>query len=181
MPDTQSPIMSRKFKDESATHTITLLPYTHASEAAYNQAVTTQLHVLCMDADNIQYGQGMSKIEFCDVLAPGKKILHVKKYGGSSVLSHLFSQGYVPAELLLQDPNFRKAVRAKLPNGPFKNMVPTARPTASEYKIVFVIIGKTDTSGKITLPFFSQVTLRRHFLQLSSYNYKVFLNFVPTT
>lgn len=159
---------------------ITPLSYAHASEAAYNQALTTQLHGLCMDADNIQYGQGMSKIEFCDVLAPGKKILHVKKYGGSSVLSHLFSQGYVSAELLLQDPNFRKAVRAKLPSGPFKNMVPTARLTASEYKIVYVIIGKTDASGKITLPFFSQVTLRRHFLQLSSYNYKVFLNFVST-
>lgn len=161
-----------------ASHSINLPDYTESAEAEYNQKLTNQLHGLCMDANNIQYGNGMSKIEFCDVFAPGKKIFHVKKYGGSSVLSHLFSQGYVSAELLLQDGNFRTAVRAKLPNGPFRTMIPTTRPNASDYRIVFVIIGKINVSGKITLPFFSQVTLRRHYKQLTSYNYKVYVNYV---
>lgn len=155
--------------------------YNHANEGAYNIDLAAHLAGHCMDADNIMYGGGMSKIEFCDVLAPGKKVLHVKRFGGSSVLSHLFSQGNVSAELLALDQNFRSAVRAKLPHG-FKSVMPTASPIkTSEFKIIFAIIGKLNGAGKIELPFFSQVTLRRCYLQLTAYKYKVSLKFIDAS
>lgn len=152
--------------------------YNHADEAEYNIDLAAQLSGHCMDADNIMYGGARSKIEFCDVLAPGKKVIHVKRYGGSSVLSHLFSQGNVSAELLAIDQNFRIALRTKLPHG-FKSIVPTTTPLkTSDFKIIFAIIGKLDATGKIRLPFFSQVTLRRCYLQLTAYKYKVSLKYI---
>ncbi|MDO4210735.1 MAG: TIGR04141 family sporadically distributed protein [Bacteroidales bacterium] len=59
-----------------------------------------------MDANNIPYGGGASKIELCDVLFEDGTFVHVKKYSGSAVLSHLFNQGLVSARLVKSDEQF---------------------------------------------------------------------------
>ncbi len=56
-----------------------------------------------MDKKNIPYGGGYSRIEFCDLFSKSKQMIHVKRYGGSSVLSHLFNQGLVSGECTPQD------------------------------------------------------------------------------
>ena len=95
-----------------------------------------------MDRKMINHGGAHSKIEFCDLITKDKKLIHVKHYGGSSVLSHLFSQGLVSGELFLGDSKFREKVNAKLPDG-FKITDTKVRPISSHYEIIFGIISSS--------------------------------------
>jgi uncharacterized protein (TIGR04141 family) len=92
--------------------TIALPDYAEKNEAEYNIKVheSDKAYFALMDKKNISYGGGSSKIEFCDLCTKDRKLIHVKRYGGSSVLSHLFSQGLVSAQLTLSDPKFRDKV-----------------------------------------------------------------------
>ena len=82
--------------------------YSHESEAKYNAIVAkADEEVALMDNEKIWYGGGASQIEFCDLFIQKRILLHVKRYGASSVLSHLFSQGVVSATLFVQDQQFR--------------------------------------------------------------------------
>jgi len=111
------------------------------------------------------------KIEFADLVKSDKHLVHVKKYGGSAVLSHLFSQGMVSADLLLNNENFREEVNTKL-IASHKNVVSKAKPDPSEYTIVYAI-GTSESDLK--LPFFSIVNYKNIKRQLNSYRYNVLL------
>jgi len=50
-----------------------------------------------MDRKEVMIGGGRSRVEFCDLYSNNKEIIHVKKYGGANLLSHLFSQALVSA------------------------------------------------------------------------------------
>jgi|SRR5579863_2319765 len=103
---------------------------------------------------------------------PDGKLVHVKRYGGSSVLSHLFAQGVVSGELFLGDAAFREKVNAELPTG-FKLTDPQARPMPGNYEIIYAII--SESKKDLDLPFFSKVTLRnaRRRLQTLGYNVSI--------
>lgn len=150
---------------------IDLPDYHHGNENLYNEAVAEHLagsH--CMDADLIVHGGGQSRIEFCDVLTPGKELLHVKRYSGSQQMSHLFSQGVVSAELFVSDPEFRQKLNAKLPDA-HKLADPMARPNPEDYEVVFTIISKSPNA--LNLPFFSKVSLRNARRRLRGYGFRV--------
>ncbi|HPH38014.1 MAG TPA: TIGR04141 family sporadically distributed protein [Sediminibacterium sp.] len=149
--------------------------YNHAKEGDYNTEAALELKALCLDAKNLSYGGGHSKIEFCDILTKDKRLIHVKKYGGSAVLSHLFAQGFVSAELLLTDDVFRKKVIEELLPASFKKVIPLKKPNASDYSIVFAIITK-QKGAKLTIPFFSKVVLKQNKKILEAYGYKMFLS-----
>ncbi len=119
------------------------------------------------DRKNITY-QGITPIEFCDIYTAAKQLIHVKRYGGSSSLSHLFQQGTVSAELFAGESRFRQGVNKILPA--------TERVSADEidprvYEVAFLVINKSDKQLK--LPFFSKVTLRGAIRRLRAYGYKV--------
>src|SRR2546425_6910223 len=38
------------------------------------------------------FRSGYSRVEFCDLYTDSQDIIHIKRYGGSSVLSHLFAR-----------------------------------------------------------------------------------------
>lgn len=141
-------------------------------EDKYNERVAAEVAgMCCMDKKVILHGTAQGKIEFCDLLTNDKKIIHVKRYGTSSVLSHLFSQGLVSGDLFLSDSDFRNKVRDKLPAS-HKSLVPTTGPNPEEYTIVFAIISKSE--NLVDIPFFSKVNLRNVIKRLSlSYRYKV--------
>jgi len=68
-----------------------------------------------MDRQTVELKKrGLTKVEFCDLFGLNKEIVHIKRYTGSSELSHLFQQGVVSAELFLHEPEFRKLVNDKL-------------------------------------------------------------------
>lgn len=146
--------------------------YNDKNEMLYNRRVAKsnrRLYAL-MDRKNISYGGGRSTIEFCDLYTTTKVIAHVKRYGGSSVLSHLFAQGLVSGTLFLDDIKFRKNLNNRLPTShQFGN--PAKRPISANYEVAFCIV--SDNQGELTLPFFSKVSLMSVYRQLRNYGYKV--------
>ncbi len=152
--------------------TVSLIPYTPGdSENEYNEKATAAISgSACMDQKNIVHGGGRSSIEFCDILTSDKKLIHVKKYGGSSVLSHLFNQGVVSAELFVGDEEFRRKLNSKLPT-PHKLSNTRIRPTAPDYEVIYGIIS-SDPSA-LEIPFFSKVSFRNAKRRLTALGYSV--------
>jgi uncharacterized protein (TIGR04141 family) len=160
--------VSREFVQEVDQDIASLLQATSGSsmpewgdehEGAYNERIASSSsgHLALMDQVMIQHDGMASPIEFCDLFSDDRRLIHVKRYGQSSVLSHLFMQGLVSAESLLSDARFRKAVNEKLP-ATHQLADPNERPLPSQYEIVFAV-GSTEV-GAVKLPFFSRVTLR---------------------
>lgn len=141
-------------------------------ENEYNERVASKLSgTCCMDRKNITFGDTHGQIEFCDLLTDDKKIIHVKRYGASRVLSHLFSQGLVSGDLFLSDPDFRNKVRAILPAS-HKTIVPISNPDPTDYTIVYAVISRSNRL--IDIPFFSKVNLRNVMKRLKgSFRYNV--------
>lgn len=142
-------------------------------ENVYNGKIATDDNAYqCLDGGVSQANLiGKGKIEFADLVKSDKHLVHVKKYGGSAVLSHLFSQGMVSADLLLTDKGFRKEVNAKL-NTSHKNVVSEAEPNPSEYTVVYAI---GTSKNDLKLPFFSIINYRNIKKQLNLYQYNVLL------
>jgi len=151
--------------------TVTLIDYSHADEGAYNKAAAAAIpSSCCMDRELVSHGGGQSKIEFCDIYdATPKRLIHVKHYGGSSHLSHLFSQGAVSGELFVADSAFREKLNDKLPAG-HKLAHPESRPNAGDYEIVFGVI--SNSLKPLDIPFFSKVSLKNAKRRLAGYGYQ---------
>ncbi|MDX2142334.1 MAG: TIGR04141 family sporadically distributed protein [Rhodospirillaceae bacterium] len=150
------------------------------NEAQYNERVAKSdaARFALMDADCIQIGGQNSKIEFCDLFTANKELIHVKRYGGSAVLSHLFSQGVVSGQLFASDPAFRTMVNAKLPNS-HKLANPIERPSVEQYKVVYAIVKGPTASQGLSLPFFARLSAKNATKTLSGYDYKVVLSQIP--
>lgn len=125
-------------------------------EGEYNKVLAESggRSMALMDARNISYGGGRSRIELCDVLTDDYRFIHVKHYSGSSVLSHLFNQGLVSAELMTE-PDFRKKANQKLRESCPGFDVDLNGSNPSE--VVYGIITNDETS-RPNIPFFSKVT-----------------------
>lgn len=123
-----------------------------------------------MDQKLIYLDSAREKIEFCDLYTKSREIIHVKRYGNSSVLSHLVAQGLVSGELFYLHDDFRKKVNDKLPEshklGDF-----ASKPDPAKYDIVYAVI--SNEVGSLSLPFFTKVNLRSAAQRLAGYGYKV--------
>jgi uncharacterized protein (TIGR04141 family) len=126
-----------------------------------------------MDQKKVYHGGGHSAIEFCDIYTKDKKIIHIKRYGYSSVLSHLFNQGLVSGRLFSVDSEFRAKLNKVLPKN-YKLDDPNENIPTSDYEIVYAIVS-TSNEKKLTLPFFSRVSLMHAVQNLRGYRYKVSL------
>jgi len=150
--------------------------YSHENEGAYNSSVANSSNKVClMDKKNIPYGGGYSKIEFCDLYSLDKELIHIKYYGGSSVLSHLFNQGLVSGELFKAEKGFRDKVNAEL--GESFKLTNTDNINAPDYKIIFAII--SHVKKELDIPFFSKVSLKNAKKRLETIGYQVFLVKIP--
>ncbi|EHK89714.1 TIGR04141 family sporadically distributed protein [Aggregatibacter actinomycetemcomitans] len=159
---------------------ISLPDYMEKSEEQYNKKVADSdgNRFVLMDKKNISYGGGSSRIELCDIYSNDKKLIHVKRYGGSSVLSHLFSQGLVSAQLILSDGNFRSLVNKKLPKThklPAKN----EKPKANDFEVVYVIASHDKKTTACDLPLFSKINLRSCYNRLQLMGVSASLSIVP--
>jgi uncharacterized protein (TIGR04141 family) len=144
----------------------------YKKEADYNKKLAERIGGRCLDAQNISYGGGYSKIEVCDVYTKDGDLIHIKHYSGSSTLSHLFNQGFVSGELLNNDGKFREKVKTDLLDGQDVGDV-------SNRKIIYGII--TTKSNKFDIPFFSKITLKNARRQLQGMGYTVQLAKIKNT
>jgi uncharacterized protein (TIGR04141 family) len=162
----------KNFVDHIPLFTRTLPAFEDKSEAAYNSRVAAmdpQTFAL-MDRKEIKFGGGPSKFEFCDLFTLERDLIHVKQYGGSSLLSHLFAQGLNSADLFLGEEGFRQIVHGKLPPS-HRFFDPSERPKPETYQVVFAIISQSQ--GPLWLPFFSRLSLRHACKRLQTLGYRV--------
>lgn len=164
-----------RFVDDMPRSTLELPACEDIAEGDYNAKVFASApnFYALLDGKNISYGGGPSKIEVCDLLTADRHLIHVKKYGGSSVLSHLFAQAAVSGELLFMDADFRAKANKLLPRS---KRFPT-QPRPGDYEVVLAII--TWSKKKLTLPFFSRVSLRAATRRLRGFGYEVSLLPIP--
>lgn len=160
---------------EKIPQTTRLLPdYDHDSEEAYNEAVAgnSKGSIALMDQKLVRTETASGSIEFCDLFDNEKRLIHVKRYGASSVLSHLFAQGLVSARLVLADQAFREATNKFLPvSHRFADC--SVAPDPREYEVAYAIVG---VRGKpLKLPFFSMVNLKNASDLLTQIGFKVTL------
>lgn len=137
------------------------IDYNHKDEAEYNVALATSIGADCYDANLIAIA-GYDKIELCDVLTRNGDFVHIKKYAGSSVLSHLFNQGLVSGELLKSSPSFRSKAEEKTGR---------ALKDLNGKKVIFGII--TKKYDKFDIPFFSKVSFNNVRQKLIGLGYEV--------
>ena len=147
--------------------------YCHDGEGSYNESVARNDPdtFALLDKQNIPYGGGPNRIEFCDLYTRHGDIIHVKRYGGSNVLSHLFSQGTVSGEVFWMQADFRELVNQRLPES-HKIDDHRRRPGRDEYQVVFAVVSKQEGDG-LSLPFFSRLNLRAAARRLQAFGYRV--------
>ena len=149
--------------------------YEGGGEGNYNRSVAEsnpEMYDLLDDKKKVFHGGGHGQVEICDLFSINRELIHVKRYGKSSVLSHLFSQGFVSGQLLQLDSDFRQKVVNKLSDD-FKSLVDVdARPADRLYTIVFGVISELQ-SDELHLPFFSRVNLNNTYRNLVGFGYNV--------
>jgi uncharacterized protein (TIGR04141 family) len=151
---------------------ISLPEYSDKSEAAYCQRAVGHdpENLALMDQKLISYPSLPTRIEFCDIYSRQRQLIHLKRYSGSSTLSHLFAQATVSARLFSGDVNFRLQVNNELPAS-HRLPAPEKRLSTGEYEIVYGII--SHSRKKLVLPFFSRVNLKNAYSNLRSMGYRV--------
>lgn len=112
-------------------------------------------------------GFGNSRIEPCDVITRNKELIHVKRYNGSSSLSHLLSQGLVSAQHLTRD-DFKQHI-----NDMVGEEIISTEDTPSDFKVIYAIVhNNPELNEHEIFPFFTMVNLVLTVEQLSQMGLK---------
>lgn len=157
------------FYNDMPIYDYTFPDYDHDKENLYNKALcdSNPSQWAFMDAVPIPVGGIHDKVEFCDVFGANKEMLHIKHYGGSNLLGHLFNQGLVSGELLRDHQDYIALVNKKLP-ATHQMANPQDMPRdVSDFKIVFAIISQSN-EPKVAIPFFARVALKNVYRRLES-------------
>lgn len=112
-------------------------------------------------------------IEFCDLAMfdkDGGDLIHVKRFGKSSQLSHLFYQGANSARLFRISPEFRKALSLSIKDDNILAKRLSKEPGQREYRVVFAIA--SSSSSKLQLPLFSKLSLKQALSELDGLGFR---------
>lgn len=166
--------VEQSFQDVTAYPTA-LPVYSHKDEGHYNEesVAASNGKWSLMDKKMLKVGGIYDKVEFCDIYGHGE-IIHVKHYGSSAVLAHLFNQGLVSGELLRSHQPYVGLANEQLLQSHQLDLDPegekfTAR-NVDKYTIVFAIISQSEKPG-LHLPFFAKVILRSVHARLMELGY----------
>ena len=168
------PAFADQISAEIAAHVmdVPFLPAAVAGETepVYNaRTAATHGHFL-FDAKTVRPNGALSDIEFCDLATADRKLIHVKRKSRSSTLSHLFAQGLQSAETFYADQVFLERLKAKA-HGEISvaaaALIPNAKPTPNDWKVIYAIISESNGAWPASLPFFSQLNFRNTAERLS--------------
>jgi len=145
-------------------------------EGDYNARAATSAGYALLDQKTITL-PGRTPIEACDLFGPAGQLVHVKRRkGGSSPLSHLIGQAAVSASLLLNEREFRDALRDRLAvaHPGFEALVEDPA-RAPNHPIVLALITNAAATGRAAaeLPFFTKVFLRQNVRPLINMGFAV--------
>lgn len=138
-----------------------------------SRPLTSHANYLVLDRDNIRI-KGHAPVEPCDIYTQDKLLVHVKRYGSSALLGHLFNQGYGSGDLLVNSIEFREKFNEKLEdNYKIRKFDPT------EFTIAYVI--GTNYPDDQKLPLLAKIILIKAHDSLRSKGFKVTLDFCRRT
>jgi uncharacterized protein (TIGR04141 family) len=170
--------------------TVSLPPgFPGESEADYNaRAAAGSSELTLLDKQLVAPDAATTRIEFCDLVATDGSLIHVKRKSRSSTLSHLFAQGHVSAEALVDGP-LRDQVRAAITRAAgsadaskWLALVPPSgvAPERDRVTVTYAVIANSKASGVGWLPFFSRLTLMQTVRDLNRLGFtKIALARVP--
>lgn len=158
-----------RYFDEFPRSDLELPNYDGRQEGTYLRAVADNVRFFLLDQKLIKPDGAASNIEFCDLLTHEHHLIHVKKYSSSSLLSHLFSQAYVSAEVLLHSPDTVTKVNAYLPEEIRFQFDANVLPRRS--KIILAIM--QHRAGDLHMPFFSKVNFKQYSQRLKAMGFAV--------
>lgn len=144
--------------------------YDHQSETAYNKYVAT-INSECyylLDSKNIKINTSVSPVEPCDLFRYPDTFIHIKRYGGSTVLSHLFNQGLVSGELFKREKEFRVKLKEKFGHEESKTLIDNFN---HKFNLVYAII--SEQCDGLSIPFFSKISLKHAVSRLEALGYNV--------
>lgn len=124
---------------------------------------------------------GETTFEACDLLTATAALVHVKRKGKSSTLSHLFLQAGNSCELLRRSAEVRRtfakliAERAKSPEllAQVRARLSTAEKSRDEVEVVFAFLGDWRGRTIANLPLFSRISLVNEARRIRNLGYKV--------
>lgn len=150
----------------------TFSEYGDSSESDYLKRICAadSKRFALMDQKNISIARDQSPVEFCDLFTRDGDIIHVKRYGQSNVLSHLFAQGLISGELFQMEERFREEINRLLPKNHRLAQV-NERPKQDQFRVVYAII--SDQNGALQIPFFSRLNLKHAAKRLEAYGFRV--------
>lgn len=161
------------------------------SEGDYNaRAAGATASLALLDRKLVAPDGSTTRIEFCDLLSTDGSLIHVKRKSRSSTLSHLFAQGHVSAEALV-DGTLRDRVRAAIQSAAgsgdasaWLDLVPPSSLPLDRDKVTvtYAVIADSKATGVEWLPFFSRLTLMQTVRDLNRLGFtKVALVRVPAS
>jgi len=138
------------------------------NEGDYNvRAAAASPDLILLDRQLVAPDGAKTRIEFCDLISTDGSLVHVKRKSRSSTLSHLFAQGHVSAESLV-DSVLRDQVRLAIEKAAgegdpsrWLELVPAGSeaPDRDLVTVTYAVIANSTAAGIEWLPFFSRLTL----------------------
>lgn len=159
------------------------------SEGDYNaRAASASADLALLDKKLVAPDGSTTRIEFCDLISTDGSLVHVKRKSRSSTLSHLFAQGHVSAEALV-DGTLRDQVRTAIQKAAgateasgWLDLIPPSGsvPDRDRVTVTYAVIANSTATGVEWLPFFSRLTLMQTVRDLNRLGFaKVALVRVP--
>lgn len=139
-------------------------------EGPYLRSIANGVDFGLLDQQWVRPNGVSNNLEFCDLLSSCNGIIHVKKYGSSAVLNHLFAQAFQSIEMLINSPEVLIQVNQHLANTSLSlNFNPSASPR--EQRIILAIMDHSP--GSLDIPFFAKVNLRHYVRKIKSMGFNV--------
>jgi uncharacterized protein (TIGR04141 family) len=157
---------------------------TYQSEESYNKEIATESGYLLLDTRLVQIDEKPGPgFEVCDLLdVAGRRFIHVKKSSRqSSVLSHLFKQGGVSAQMLKKYEPFKAGLIEKVRkhyDTTKASEVEAALAQREPWTVEFQIADYPRKDGKHNIPFFSKLTLQEEAGNLEAMGFDVKIGFI---
>ncbi|MGP3949576.1 DUF6119 family protein [Streptomyces sp. 7N604] len=148
-------------------------------EEAYNKSVQrTRSGFICLDRKTVRTPlHQRNGVEICDLLAPDNTLVMVKQASGSAALSHLFNQGVVAVDALLNQPEARAGFAARVAALGGERRLPES---FLPERVVYAILLKGHTELTVdTLYPFAQVALAHAARTLQSHGVRVEVVGIP--
>jgi uncharacterized protein (TIGR04141 family) len=163
--------------DESSIPLVPYRPAEDEDEGAYNiRAAAAVDGAASLDTELARAAGERGPIELCDIVGPGRRLVHVKRGLRAERLSHLFAQSVGSAEALRHLPEVRRQLRSlvedRLPD--LADLITVDEGMhPSDWEVVIAIV--TDQPERVPgqLPFFSRAHLARTITTLRRLDYRV--------